>query len=420
MPKGVVWRQEDAFYACIGGGDPMRLQGPVERARGARRAHRCDDPFCFLPVAPLMHGAAQWTSLVVALRRGQGRAHARLARPRRGVAHRSPPRASTSSRSSATPWPGRCSTSGTRGAAATTPRRCSRSAPAGRRCRRRGQGRLLADVPQRHAWPTASARRRPAPRARTGQRRRRGPARPFDARRKTTVVLDPEASSRSSPARASVGRVARRRPHPARLPQRPREDGGDLRRARRRALGAHRRHGHRRRRRHRSRCSAGARCASTPAARRSSPRRSRACSWPTPASTTCWSSGVADDRWGERVAAVVQPAPGAAAHARRPRRPTAGSTWPATRCPSASSSSTHRPLARRQARLPLGQGRRHRRHHPAHLTPARAALLLLVPRRLDADVVITPTIARRSHPTSWRTNEPGDLRLSSCISRRSA
>ena len=24
MPKGVVWRQEDAFFACIGGGDPTR------------------------------------------------------------------------------------------------------------------------------------------------------------------------------------------------------------------------------------------------------------------------------------------------------------------------------------------------------------------------------------------------------------
>ena len=31
MPKGVVWRQEDAFYACIGGGDPMRLFGAVTR-----------------------------------------------------------------------------------------------------------------------------------------------------------------------------------------------------------------------------------------------------------------------------------------------------------------------------------------------------------------------------------------------------
>ncbi len=31
LPKGVVWRQEDAFYACMGGGDSLRLQGQVER-----------------------------------------------------------------------------------------------------------------------------------------------------------------------------------------------------------------------------------------------------------------------------------------------------------------------------------------------------------------------------------------------------
>ena len=30
LPKGVVWRQEDAFFACVGGGDPMRLQGAVD------------------------------------------------------------------------------------------------------------------------------------------------------------------------------------------------------------------------------------------------------------------------------------------------------------------------------------------------------------------------------------------------------
>src|SRR5690606_27696204 len=31
LPKGVVWRHDDAFFACIGGGDPMRSNGPVER-----------------------------------------------------------------------------------------------------------------------------------------------------------------------------------------------------------------------------------------------------------------------------------------------------------------------------------------------------------------------------------------------------
>ena len=39
MPKGVVWRQEDAFFACIGGGDPMRYNGPVDRAGRAARPH---------------------------------------------------------------------------------------------------------------------------------------------------------------------------------------------------------------------------------------------------------------------------------------------------------------------------------------------------------------------------------------------
>jgi acyl-CoA synthetase (AMP-forming)/AMP-acid ligase II len=61
LPKGVVWRQEDAFYSCIGGGDPMRLQGVVERPE--QLAERIlDNPFCYLPLAPMIHAAAQWTS----------------------------------------------------------------------------------------------------------------------------------------------------------------------------------------------------------------------------------------------------------------------------------------------------------------------------------------------------------------------
>jgi acyl-CoA synthetase (AMP-forming)/AMP-acid ligase II len=62
FPKGVVWRQEDAFYACIGGGDPMRLHGAVERP-DQLPDRMIDGGFIFLPVAPLMHAAAQWTSL---------------------------------------------------------------------------------------------------------------------------------------------------------------------------------------------------------------------------------------------------------------------------------------------------------------------------------------------------------------------
>ena len=62
MPKGVVWRHEDAFFACIGGGDPMRLNGPVDRPEEVLD-RIIDFDFCALPLAPLMHAAAQWTSI---------------------------------------------------------------------------------------------------------------------------------------------------------------------------------------------------------------------------------------------------------------------------------------------------------------------------------------------------------------------
>jgi acyl-CoA synthetase (AMP-forming)/AMP-acid ligase II len=58
MPKGVVWRHEDVFYALGGGTDPMtntRMEDPgrmVEQGASGSLTH--------LPVAPLMHGATQW------------------------------------------------------------------------------------------------------------------------------------------------------------------------------------------------------------------------------------------------------------------------------------------------------------------------------------------------------------------------
>ena len=62
MPKGVVWHHEDAFFACIGGGDPMRLQGPVEEP-SEMLERIIDFDFVAFPTAPLMHAAAVWTSL---------------------------------------------------------------------------------------------------------------------------------------------------------------------------------------------------------------------------------------------------------------------------------------------------------------------------------------------------------------------
>ena len=59
MPKGVVWRHVDIFFALGGGIDPytgQRVQKPeemIERGHG-------ESGQVFLPIAPLMHAATQW------------------------------------------------------------------------------------------------------------------------------------------------------------------------------------------------------------------------------------------------------------------------------------------------------------------------------------------------------------------------
>jgi len=62
LPKGVQWRQEDAFFACLRGGNPIGepIKTPEEladivTARGGLKQ---------LPCAPLMHGAAQWAAWI--------------------------------------------------------------------------------------------------------------------------------------------------------------------------------------------------------------------------------------------------------------------------------------------------------------------------------------------------------------------
>ena len=62
LPKGVVWRQDDAFFACLGGGDPMRLSGEVTSPD--ELPARIGDGITYLPLAPMMHAAAQWTSFM--------------------------------------------------------------------------------------------------------------------------------------------------------------------------------------------------------------------------------------------------------------------------------------------------------------------------------------------------------------------
>jgi acyl-CoA synthetase (AMP-forming)/AMP-acid ligase II len=61
MPKGVVWRHEDIFFAALGGGDRM-MQGNFITSP-SELAERIDDfAVVSLVAAPLMHGNAQWTT----------------------------------------------------------------------------------------------------------------------------------------------------------------------------------------------------------------------------------------------------------------------------------------------------------------------------------------------------------------------
>jgi 3-oxocholest-4-en-26-oate---CoA ligase len=59
LPKGVVWRHEDVFFALGGGIDPTsdwRAEKPIDIVEKGKN----DFPLSFLPIAPLMHGATQW------------------------------------------------------------------------------------------------------------------------------------------------------------------------------------------------------------------------------------------------------------------------------------------------------------------------------------------------------------------------
>ncbi|UQI44947.1 acyl-CoA synthetase [Streptomyces sp. HU2014] len=63
MPKGVLWRQEDLFFAGLGGGAPTGE--PVKRpAELAERVAAGGEGLVFLPAAPLMHGTSTLTALI--------------------------------------------------------------------------------------------------------------------------------------------------------------------------------------------------------------------------------------------------------------------------------------------------------------------------------------------------------------------
>lgn len=63
MPKGVMWRQEDVFFA-LGGGVDAYTGIPVESEHTlADKARASAAPLVSMCTPPLMHGAAQWSSM---------------------------------------------------------------------------------------------------------------------------------------------------------------------------------------------------------------------------------------------------------------------------------------------------------------------------------------------------------------------
>ena len=62
LPKGVVWRSEDIFFAAMGGGnfggDPVRTADELGAAAAGR------DALIWMVTAPLMHGGGQWVTFI--------------------------------------------------------------------------------------------------------------------------------------------------------------------------------------------------------------------------------------------------------------------------------------------------------------------------------------------------------------------
>jgi 3-oxocholest-4-en-26-oate---CoA ligase len=64
MPKGVLWRQHDVFMSCMGGRDILTGQAVTSYDDMVTRAGVFPTPLKFMPLPPLMHGAAQWATFI--------------------------------------------------------------------------------------------------------------------------------------------------------------------------------------------------------------------------------------------------------------------------------------------------------------------------------------------------------------------
>jgi len=60
LPKGVVWHHQDVFYALGGGIDALTRQRVERPEQMVEKGLAMGGAITFLPIAPLMHGATQW------------------------------------------------------------------------------------------------------------------------------------------------------------------------------------------------------------------------------------------------------------------------------------------------------------------------------------------------------------------------
>ena len=63
MPKGVLWRQEDVYYALGGGVDAVTGEHVTDEYTASIKARESEAPMVSFCTPPLMHGAAQWGTL---------------------------------------------------------------------------------------------------------------------------------------------------------------------------------------------------------------------------------------------------------------------------------------------------------------------------------------------------------------------
>lgn len=64
MSKGVMWPHQALFFSALGGGGYYRKEGPIQSPEEIAEVARTGHPLRYLAIAPLMHGAALWATLV--------------------------------------------------------------------------------------------------------------------------------------------------------------------------------------------------------------------------------------------------------------------------------------------------------------------------------------------------------------------